>query len=212
MTYQPPQPPPNYGSGFPPSGGVPHFGQPPVKKRRKTPWIVGGVALLALCCGGVGIAALNSGGDDEPATDTAAVAEGNTKAAPGLNQAARDGKFEFKVSKVKCGAATIGPELLKQEAQGVFCLVDVTVRNIGNKAQLFDGSSQKAFDGDGTEFSHDSAAALYANDGTDVFLEEINPGNRINGTLVYDVPKGTKLTTIELHDSPFSGGVTVRLS
>ena len=44
------------------------------------------------------------------------------------------------------------------------------------------------------------------------FLEQINPGNRVTGTLIYDVPEGTKLTSIELHDSVFSGGVKVPLS
>jgi hypothetical protein len=28
---------------------------------------------------------------------------------------------------------------------------------------------------------------------------------------VFDVPKKTKLVKVELHDSPFSGGVTVNL-
>ncbi|GIF63060.1 Mpr protein [Asanoa ishikariensis] len=215
MTYQPPPPsfPP---PGFPPPGGVPHFGPPPAKKRSKTPWIVGGFVVLLLCCGGVGIAALNAGGDD-PTTDTVTAAGGTVDEAPpkvstpGLNEAARDGKFEFKVSKVACGTTRVGNSMIGEDALGVYCLVDLSVRNIGNKSQMFDGSSQKAFDGDGTEFSHDGAAGLYANDGTDVFLQDINPGNQLKGTLVFDVPKGTKLTTVELHDSPFSGGVTVAL-
>jgi hypothetical protein len=115
------------------------------------------------------------------------------------------------VSKVKCGATGMGGDYLNKEAQGVFCLVDVTVRNIGNKAQMFNGSSQKAYNGDGTEFSHDDTAALYASKGNETFLNDINPGNKVAGTLVFDVPKGTKLSTVELHDSPFSGGVTVAL-
>ena len=44
------------------------------------------------------------------------------------------------------------------------------------------------------------------------FLNEINPGNSTKGRLIFDVPKSTKLTALELHDSPFSGGVEVSLS
>ncbi len=44
-----------------------------------------------------------------------------------------------------------------------------------------------------------------------MFLNEINPGNTVKGMLVFDMPKDAKPTSIELHDSPFSGGVTLRL-
>jgi len=70
-------------------------------------------------------------------------AAGQNAVETGLNQPARDGKFEFTVSKVDCGATRVGSDLLDEKAQGVFCLVDVTVKNIGDEAQLFDGSSQK---------------------------------------------------------------------
>ncbi len=44
------------------------------------------------------------------------------------------------------------------------------------------------------------------------FLNEINPGNQVNGIIVFDVPKDVQPTRIELHDSLFSGGVTVPLA
>jgi hypothetical protein len=53
-------------------------------------------------------------------------------------------------------------------------------------------------------------AGLYLEDSKS-FLEEINPGNGVNGTLVYDVPKTFKAAKIELHDAAFSGGVEVTL-
>jgi hypothetical protein len=86
------------------------------------------------------------------------------------------------------------------------------VKNIGKEAQMFDGSSQKAMDAKGTEFSNDGAAELYANGDSATFLNEINPGNSAKGKLIFDVPKDTKLIALELHDSPFSGGVEVGLS
>jgi hypothetical protein len=53
---------------------------------------------------------------------------------------------------------------------------------------------------------------MYANQGTPTFLEEINAGNQVKGKLIFDVPKSTKLTAIELHDSIFWGCVKVPLS
>ena len=43
-------------------------------------------------------------------------------------------------------------------------------------------------------------------------MSEINPGNSIDGTVVFDVPVGVTPTSVEDHDSAFSGGVTVALS
>jgi len=132
------------------------------------------------------------------------------KKSAGIGDPVRDGKFEFTVTSVKDGVASVGDDVLGQEAQGQFVLVRVTVKNIGDKAQLFDGSSQTAFDADGREFSSDSEAAIYVK-GSESFLNEINPGNSVKATVVFDVPKGAKLTKVELHDSMFSGGVDVAL-
>ncbi|WP_090790786.1 excalibur calcium-binding domain-containing protein [Asanoa ishikariensis] len=42
-------------------------------RHNKTPWLIGGVLLLALCCGGFGVAALSS--DDNPVSQQPAAAE-----------------------------------------------------------------------------------------------------------------------------------------
>jgi hypothetical protein len=123
----------------------------------------------------------------------------------------RDGKFEFVVNGIDCSKKTVGNQFLNEKAQGRFCLIDVTVKNIGTEEQMFDGSSQKAFDLAGTEYSNNAAAELYANEGTATFLENVNPGNHVRGKLVFDVPATVVLTELELHDSPFSGGVKVTL-
>lgn len=131
---------------------------------------------------------------------------------PGVGDPVRDGKFEFTVTKLDCSKSKVGSEFLNETAQGKFCIISVTVKNIGKEAQIFDGSSQKAYDAGGTEFSNDTSAEIYANEGSPTFLQEINPGNQVKGKLIFDVPKSTKLTSIELHDSMFSGGVKVSLS
>jgi hypothetical protein len=132
------------------------------------------------------------------------------KSAPGIGEQARDGKFEFVVSRVRCGVDRIGSQLLNKTAQGQFCLIAVRVRNIGDEQRTFEQSSQYLFDTAGRRYETGDAG-LYLEDSKS-FLEEINPGNGVNGTLVYDVPKNFKAAKIELHDSAFSGGVEVALS
>jgi hypothetical protein len=179
--------------------------------------------------GVVAIAAMTSagGGDDtdvEPTVASASGAEagagaatsgdqesGSTDSAPGLNDAVRDGKFEFTVKKVDCGKTKIGTSMFGAKAQGQFCMVSVRVENIGDEAQSMFGENQLMFDQDGREFSADTEAAMYMDDAQTLW-EEINPGNSINGVVVFDVPKNAVPTSIELHDSMFSDGVTVSLT
>ncbi|MET7709890.1 DUF4352 domain-containing protein [Micromonospora sp. NPDC005413] len=175
--------------------------------RKTTTLALIATALVALGCGsGASDNASSSGG-----SEGAAKGEDKPKTAK-IGQPARDGKFEFTVKSSKCGVAKVGSAPLDQKAQGQFCLVTLNVKNIGKEAQMFDGSSQKAYAADGTEYSADTGAAIYANKNAETFLNDINPGNQVNGVVVFDIPKNVKLTKLELHDSMFSGGVTVALS
>jgi Domain of unknown function (DUF4352) len=122
----------------------------------------------------------------------------------------RDGKFEFVVESISCGHSHVGDSIMGDAAQGQFCLVKMSVKNIGNEAQTFDDTSQYAFDASNKKFSADSEADLDIN--SDAWMADINPGNKITGKLAYDIPKGDKIVKMELHDSMFSGGVTVNVS
>ena len=61
----------------------------------------------------------------------------------------------------------------------------------------------------GVKYDNDGAAEIYANSQTQTFLEQINPGNGVTGVLVFDIPKDATIARFELHDSAFSGGVSV---
>lgn len=235
MTYSSPnpgqysqQPPIAPGSGAPSSGqpysGQPYGGQPysappgygyppaqPPKKRKKWPWIVGGV-VLAMILGCVGLFTLVLGGTAKVASELDNNQKGNNAAAGQMGKAAKDGKFQFTVTAMHCGVGKVGDDLLGKKAQGEYCLVNVTVKNVGSTAEIFNSGEQKAAASDGTQFSTDVAAETYVNDQDQTFLQEINPGNQVKGTLVFDVPKGTKLASIVLHENTFSAGVKVPLS
>ncbi|WP_372594355.1 DUF4352 domain-containing protein [Actinotalea sp.] len=147
----------------------------------------------------------------EPAEEPAEEPEPEPEpAAPGIGAVVADGKFEFTVTSVETGVARVGDDYLHQDAQGQFVLVRMTVKNVGDEAQYFDGSSQELVDTEGRRHSADSGAAIYLGDANS-FLNQINPGNQVDGVVVFDIPVDAQLASITLHDSMFSGGVSVDL-
>jgi hypothetical protein len=180
-------------------------------KKHKILTIVGVIILLLV------IVAIAGGGEqssskNKSASNSQPAQEQKKEVTAKLNESARDGKFEFIVSGVECGKPTVGTnEYMTKQAQGQFCLVNVTVKNIGNEAQTFDSSSQYLFDASGAKFSADGVASMYANPQGSTFLNQINPGNSVNGILVFDMPKDKTPITAQLHDNSLSNGVRVSL-
>ena len=166
------------------------------------------IALIAI------IAVATSGGSGDGGSSSSdgggSSSDGSAKSA-GLNEAVRDGKFEFTVSGVDCSKTTLGTGPISTQANGVFCLVNVHVQNIGGEAQTLDSTSQVAYDAQGSKYSSDIEAAFYLDAAGSALFNQLNPGTSVDGTLVYDVPAGTTLTKLELHDSAVSGGVTVNV-
>ncbi len=151
-------------------------------------------------------------------TVTPAVSDGATEAnqevaaVAGIGDAVRDGKFEFVVKSMDCGKTVLGNnEFLQEEAQGEFCILNITVKNIGDAPQTFLSSNQTVFNEAGQKYNNDSSAEFALDVDGNTWLEEINPGNSVTGRIVFDVPKDTKLAKAKLHDSAFSSGVEVSL-
>ncbi|GAA4576364.1 DUF4352 domain-containing protein [Planotetraspora kaengkrachanensis] len=194
-----------------PYGPAGTFQAPPKKGGRGLTWILAVSAILAVfaACGAL---ASNGSGAPAPAGGTASrEAQRAETATAGIGTQVRDGDFAFKVTKLGT-ASRVGDRYLGKDAQGQFVLVHVTVKNIGERSQAFTGEAQKLFDATGKEFSADSEAAIYLGQASKSLYEEINPGNSVKGIVVFDVPRGTDAASIELHDSPLSGGAAVVLN
>ncbi|GGN51489.1 hypothetical protein FHR83_009318 [Actinoplanes campanulatus] len=173
--------------------------------------VVSGVVVIALFAAGI-VAERVSRDPAVTAADTPAKTHTNkTKKPSGIGDPVRDGKFEFVVSHVDCSRAIVGTEHLRRTAQGRYCVVTLSVRNIADEPKYFLGLAQKARDVNGADYGYDEIAGLYANRDTETFLEKLDPGERVTGKLVFDIPDGVGLAALELHDSPLSGGVTVTL-
>ena len=156
--------------------------------------------------------ACGTGGDNDDGAGNGT--DGTEESPPAEGEASstgRDGRFEFTVDSMECGDTEIGDEnTFAETAQGEYCLVTITVENIGDEARTLDVLSQSARDTEDREYeADDSLAAAIEYD--EVWYNTINPGNTVEGVLVYDVPDGTELVELELHDAALSDGVTVSI-
>ena len=86
--------------------------------------------------------------------------------------------------------------------------------NISGQPQTLDDSSQYVYDASGRKYDAITSADIDINraGAGGVFLNDINPGNTVKGELAFDMPRGAKAVRAELHDSMFSGRVTVTLA
>lgn len=220
MTDQlPPPPPPSPGFASPKDAKAQAKAEKAYRKATR-PWFKKKRFILLAAILLIVIIAVASGGGGsktpDPATGTAQTkVENAPKAAalPGIGTKVLDGKFEFVVTGVeRPGKSFAGQFGTKETAQGEFIIVRVTVTNVGNEGQMLDSSSQALFNSKGQKFAPSSA--IMSLKGADkFFLQNINPGNKVAGApVLFDVPVGTKIANIELHDSPFSDGVKVKVS
>jgi hypothetical protein len=126
-----------------------------------------------------------------------------------LGKAVRDGNLEFVVTQVRCGVAQIGSGLAKRTADGQYCLADMRVRNVKDSSRTLVPLVEKLVDTGGDKHSADLSALVIIRNQT--LWEKIDPGEQVSGTMVFDIPRGLKARSLELHDGIASGGVTVRL-
>jgi hypothetical protein len=194
-----PAPPPAWGASTTPPPRrrrgrqqLPGWSAPPRPRRRR--WLVAAVGILVLLA-----VARNAGegGQGDPGP-------------PGVGDPVRDGQFEFVVDSVECGTRSVGEGLGRKDAVDQYCLVALRVQNTGQEGRTFAGGQQHLFDEDGKRHDPDLDATVRRGDGR-LLSTHLNPGQRLTGTLVYDVPERAVLDRIELHDGPFSGGVSVVL-
>lgn len=177
-------------------------------RRRKWPWIAGGV--LAVVLAGAGAMALTGG--SEQAAESRPAADAAGAGATALTGNGSEGALTFSATGVECGVATVGPEELPQRAAGQFCLVSLSVRNTGTDPTLLDPGAQRAVDGQGREHAVADQAGVFLNDRQPSLLDEIAPGAEVRGVLAFDVPAEERLTALVLHESMGSTGVRVPLS
>ncbi|MBE1548015.1 hypothetical protein GGC64_002023 [Mycobacterium sp. OAS707] len=125
-----------------------------------------------------------------------------------MGQEVRDGDFSFVVTGVQRMDAVVNPEHpdIEKTAQGEYVVVQMTVTNTSAEPQTYSGSFNTLSDG-GTVYKSDDEAWLYFGH----LPPRLNPGDSFDTAVVFDVPKGTEVQSVDLHDGPTSTGVTVAL-
>jgi hypothetical protein len=206
------------------------YPMPPRKKRTSSLVVLGIVGGLVLLCGVGGALSGGKNGDAHSATNptvpAAAAVAGSAQPSepagspapaptnpptPGIGTPVRDGTFEFTVTLVQSGQKTIGDNpYLSRTAQGMYTIVSLTVRNISDRPHGFSPGDQYVFDARNRKFGNDATAAMNLQADTSLYAD-VNPGNTITAQVVFDLPADSAADHIVLHDSMFSGGVTVAL-
>lgn len=154
--------------------------------------------------------AINETSTTTTTTDDSAAEKPAKKAQAGIGDNAVDADLQFTVTKIKTGVTQIGDPDFGAEADGEFTIVNMTIENVGAEPAYFDESEQYAFNAEGAKFSADGEASIYLDD-SNSFFEEINPGNKVKGKIVFDMPEGVDAKTLELHGGMFTEGVTINL-
>jgi hypothetical protein len=161
--------------------------------------------------GGSGSSTSSSGSSSSSSSSSSTKNEPAKPSGPAIGSTAADGKFAFAIWKVDCTKKSVSGALGSSTAQGHYCILSLSVKNIGKEAQTIFSSNMKLIDDQGREFKTDDMAQMNTGQ-TDLWLKEINPGNQLDGKLYFDVPTDAKIVTAELHDSAFSGGVKIDLT
>lgn len=154
-------PPPGPHPPTPPGGSVPPYPPgpplPPPKPGGRLPLILGIIAVLLICCCAAVVTSLLTWGGD--AYDQI---RNRTRQTIGLDEPGRDDKLELRMRAVECAVDRIGNPFVSQAPVGQFCLVQVTVRNIGDRPAAVSESLQEAYGPAGKRFVADGAAVLLA--------------------------------------------------
>lgn len=149
---------------------------------------IGCLGIILLIVAGVIIAMI--GGDGDSGNDASSSGNADTaeekEATYGIGDVVKVGDFEYTIHGFE-QASVVGPEYLTTEAKGVFVVVDLTVKNVGNESVMMDSSYFQLKNGEKT-FDADSTATMSVNeDSTSFFLEQINPDLEMSGKVVFDV-------------------------
>jgi hypothetical protein len=93
-----------------------------------------------------------------------------------------------------------------------FCLVSVSVENAGREARLLDGGAQRAVDGHGRAYAVAGRAAVFLNERTPSLLDAIPGGATVSGVLPFEIPTGSHLAALLVHESAGTRGARIALS
>ncbi|MBK5491348.1 DUF4352 domain-containing protein [Bacillus sp. TH17] len=108
-----------------------------------------------------------------------------------LSKEGESSKVKIAVGSVE-SIDSVGGEYLKEKAQGVFKVVEISITNNQKDAITVDANSFKLMDNQDREFTYSTQAQTAYDIGnggkSDFFLKQLNPGLSQTGKIIFDVP------------------------
>lgn len=179
----------------------------PVEGKKKSPLvkILGGgcilIVLFIAVIAGCSAIFMSGGGDDAASSPSVPVAEAEAEApVEGDTEPVEeeDVVAEPEVSIVADElerTTTIGSDGWEEEAQGEYVVVTVTVSNNSGEEINVSGDDFSLIGADGTEYGVSSDLPI--TDDTPLIYETVNPGNSVTGYILFDVPEGTEIGSMQ---------------
>lgn len=127
-----------------------------------------------------------SGSESEGIEETATDEDGDEAALFSMGETVDVGDMQYTIEGMDT-TSSIGDEIVGSETSDVFVILDVSVTNNGNDSVTVDSSYLELLLDEST-YSADTTASRHASEGdTDMFLEQINPGSSLEGSVAFDV-------------------------
>ena len=116
------------------------------------------------------------------------------------------GHFVYRVNNIQY-KKTIGNEFASETADGVFLIINISIKNQSKETRTLDGSMFKLVDSDDIVFEHSNkgSTALMMVDMETLFLKECQPKIQTSGYLVFEVPNRTDKYLLQLSGGFWSG-------
>lgn len=163
----------------------------------------GGVLLLVatLCAASVALLGANT-----TASITRWLPSSPAARYPQIGTPVVDGDLEFTVAAMECAVPAVGEGSGVQVARGQFCVVSLTVRNVGSDPHVVSDSNMTGHAGN-ADYRPDGAADLALGD--TLWLSVVPSGESAAGKVAFDLPVGVKLDRVTLRESAVSPGITI---
>jgi hypothetical protein len=133
----------------------------------------------------------------------------SSAASSALPKTVSSGDFKWTFKSLKCGIRKLGGSYINTTADGQFCILYASAKNMTKKSHYLNDSDVMLVDSSGNEFEPNSGMTMYMD--CVFFLNKVSASNTKNGCLVYDVNKSSKIKKILISGGWFDDDVVIKL-
>lgn len=172
------------------------------KKKSPVGKIIGGgcalfVLFIIVIAGCSAVMMSGGGGDDSPSTSSAPKADKSDSDETVVedDETVEDDSDINVVADGLTRTPSIGMDGFEEQAQGEYVIVDVSITNSSGEEISISGDDFSLIGSDGTKYGVSSDLPI--TEDTPLIYETINPGNSASGYILFDVPEGTDISSMQ---------------